>query len=55
MVAAVVANGSDEPVRVGWGTARERAGGRMRCPRGQSGDVEITQVSRGAGGKQVAL
>ena len=27
----------------------------MRCPRGQGGNVEITQVSRGVGGKQVAL
>ena len=26
-VAAVVADGGDEPIRVGWGTARERAGG----------------------------
>ena len=26
-VAAVVANGRDEPAREGWGTTRERAGG----------------------------
>ena len=44
-MAAVVANDGDEPVRVGWGTARERAGGKSeRVP---GGGMALRETSRG--------
>jgi len=54
LVAAAKANGGAGGPRASHERARERGRGRMRCPRGQGGNVEITQVSRGVGGKQVA-
>ena len=53
-MAAVVLVGGDGCARVRAKEREQRGGERMRCPRGRSVDVEITQVSRGAGGKQVA-
>ena len=54
LVAAAKANDGDGGPRASRERARERGRGRMRCPRGRGGDVEIIQVSRGVGGKQVA-
>ena len=54
LVATSKANDSDGGPRASRERARERGRGRMRCPRGRGGDVEIIQVSRGVGGKQVA-
>ena len=37
-----------------WERARDRDRGVSEVPRGRGGDVDLAQVSRGAGGKQVA-
>ena len=53
-MAAAAASGGDGSARLQERERERRGRERVRCLRGRGGNVELTHVSRGAGGKQVA-